>query len=321
MPMVNTVLGPISADTLGVTLMHEHIVCGTPGWHPDNRLSAFEREAVVKASLATMEQLKACGVRTLVDVTTNDTGRDAGLLKEVSQKSGTNIICATGLYRETEGALAYFRLGSHTGDATSEIYELFLQEITEGIGPTGVKAGVIKVGTSHGRISRYEEMVLRAAARAQKGTDVPIITHTERGTMGPEQADLLISEGVAPERIMVGHCGGSADLKYHVAILEKGVYVAFDRLGLDVAQPDLLRKACIIGLIGIGYANRIMLAHDTVVQFLGRPGWQDVSLVLPNWVPTHVFKHIIPTLKEAGVTGDKIDMMMVENPRRLFGGE
>ena len=126
------------------------------------------------------------------------------------------------------------------------------------------------MGTGHGEISTHEEIVLKAAARAQKETGVPIITPTESGTMGPEQAALLISEGANPRRIMIGHIGGNANLQYHISVLEQGVYIAFDRLGIDFLFPDTLRKACIIGLLGIGYANRIMLSHDYAPYWLGR---------------------------------------------------
>jgi phosphotriesterase-related protein len=42
---------------------------------------------------------------------------------------------------------------------------------------------------------------------------------------------------------------------------------------------------------------------------------------MANWSYVHVFNNIIPALKEAGVSEDKINRLMVENPRRLFGGE
>lgn len=137
--------------------------------------------------------------------------------------------------------------------------ELFTNEIEEGIGDTGVKAGVIKVATGFGTITDYEKMVLQAATRAQKRTDVPIISHTEAGTMGPEQVDILVAEGANPKQIAIGHAGGSADLKCHVSILDKGVNLAFDRLGLDAelwkAGPDKFRKGCIVALISMGYTS------------------------------------------------------------------
>jgi phosphotriesterase-related protein len=208
-------------------------------------------------------------------------------------------------------------------DIVAELCETLVKEITQGIGNTGVKAGVIKVGTGHARVSSYEEKVLKAAARAQKETGVPIITHTETGTMGCEQAEMLISEGADPKRVVIGHMCGNSDLNYHVSVLEKGVNIAFDRMGIDILFPDKLRKACLMGLIGIGYVDRIFLSQDCWAYRLGRPfEFPDTAKpLLANWTYVHVFNNIIPALKEAGVSQQKIDTLMVENPRRLLAGE
>lgn len=323
MNTVNTVLGPISSGELGITLIHEHLICGRPGQVCDARDIAYDRDEVSRTCLGALEEAKDCGLTTLVDATPIDLGRDAELIRRVSHESGINIICATGYYMEAAEAAESSRpLGVAFGSAP-QVYETLMQDITQGIGDTGVKAGVIKVATGQGRISPYEEMILKAAARAQKETGVPIISHTEEGTMGPEQADVLISEGVDPTRISIGHMDGSADLKYHTSVLERGVCIAFDRLGLDVLFPDSLKTACIIGLLGIGFASRIMLSHDYVSCWPGQtPAEAEATkAVLPNWSFTHVFRNIIPALKEAGVSEDDIHTMMVDNPRRLFAGE
>jgi phosphotriesterase-related protein len=312
---VNTVAGMIPASKLGKTLMHEHVMFGFGGWYANYTMTPFDREKSISTALNTMKKLKTCGINTVVDATPNDCARDAELLKEVSDKSGINIVCSTGLYAETEGAPGYFKFRNMvTGDATTEIYELFATEITQGIGTTGVRAGVIKVATSDGQITPYEEMVLKAAARAQKETGVPIITHTGgASTMGVEQADLFISEGLSPNRIVIGHIGGSGDIKYHLTLIGKGFYIAFDRLGLPMYGSDEMQKACIVGLIGIGHEKKILLSHDFVWYFLGKSPI-DMS-------PTHIFEKIIPALKQAGVTDDKINTIMVENPQRLFAAE
>jgi phosphotriesterase-related protein len=310
--MINSVLGPISPNDLGKTLIHEHITFGFAGWYANDAITPFDRRECVKVSLETMNELKTYGVRTFMDATPNDSGRNPELLKEISETSGVNIICSTGLYTEAEGGSAYFKFRAIHGDVEFEIYELFLKEIIQGIGSTGIKAGVIKVATGNGQITTYEKSVLKAAGRVQKETGVPIITHTVAGTMGPEQADILISAGADPKHIVIGHICSSADIKYHLTVLEKGVYIAFDRLGIESSQSDTVRKTCIIGLIAIGYADKIMLSHDSIVRWLGKP--------FISRTPTHVFKNIIPDLKKAGVTDDQINMMMVENPRRLFGG-
>jgi phosphotriesterase-related protein len=129
--------------------------------------------------------------------------------------------------------------------------------------------------------------------------------------MRPEQADLLISERADPGHIVIGHICGSAN---------KGVYISFDRLGLDTLFPDTLRKACIIVLVSMGCANRIILSHDHILHFLGRiPDLPDlVKVSTSNCCYTQIFRDIIPALKEAGITDDKIDTVMVNNPRELF---
>lgn len=323
MAMVNTVLGPVSGDKLGVTLIHEHLVLGHAGWECDAYAPPYDRKAIAEACVEALDEAKAHGLKTLVDASPIDLNRDVELARMVSERTGLNIICATGMYMESMGQPAYLKFRSQVYDIATELYETFVKEITEGVGDTGIKPGVIKVATGHGSISPYEEAVLKAAARAQKETGVPIITHTEGGTMGPEQADLLISEGADPNRIMVGHMGGNSDLRYHTSVLDKGVYIAFDRLGIELMAPDRLREACIIGLAGVGYAGRIMLSHDYSPRWLGRPfELPDVARgFLANWSYGHVFKNVIPALKKAGVGEDRISMMIVDNPRRLLAGK
>jgi phosphotriesterase-related protein len=324
MKMVNTVLGQVSPTDLGPTLMHEHMVSSLGAGHfVDETVAPFDRAACVEAAVETMAELKTYGVRTFVDATPIDLGRDAGLLKEISEKSGMNIVCSTGLYYEKDGAAAYYRIRSTvlSRDISREMEELYAREITEGIGGTGVKAGVLKVATGHAAITPYEESALKAAARTQKVTGVPIITHTEGGTMGPEQVDLLVSEGADPKQIMVGHACGNGDMRYHTSVLDKGAYVSFDRIGLDLPlhRSDRWTLACIVGLIGIGFAHRITMSHDSLVAWLGRPTAH--LFVQPNWHPRRIFRHMIPALKKAGVTDEQIRTMLVENPRRLFAGE
>ncbi|MBE0480997.1 MAG: phosphotriesterase-related protein, partial [Dehalococcoidia bacterium] len=174
----------------------------------------------------------------------------------------------------------------------------------------------------NGSISEYESNILKAAARAQRETGVPIITHTESGTMGPEQADLLLSEGAEPSRVAIGHMVGNSDLAYHLATLDRGMFIAFDRLGLDAVCPGRLAKGCIIGLLGIGFEKQIMLSHDYVRHFPGNPLSQAGALreVMPNWSYTHIMIDIMPDLKRIGVSDEQIRTLMIDNPRRLFGG-
>lgn len=323
---VNTVTGPIDPEQLGATLMHEHIVFGYPGWYGDLTLAPFDREAAVSTGIELMKQLQGFGVGTFVDATPNETGRNPELYREIAEATGINIICSTGYYYEGEGAPAYFKLRSTLKDVTEEIFDMFMTEITRGIGTTGIRAGVIKLGSSECCITDYEKTFFRAAARAQKETGVPIITHTQAGSMGPEQAELLVSEGADPARIMIGHMSDNTDMRYHLNTLSHGVYIAFDRMGLQGlagCPMDAERYPVIIGLIAGGYGNRLMLSHDTIAVWLGRP-LEIPEAAMPlvaNWHPSHLFTNIIPHLKKSGITEAQIRTVVTDNPRRLFGGE
>lgn len=321
---VNSVLGPISPENLGVTLMHEHLVFGFPGWQYDSAAPSYDREKAAGACCAMVGEAMTYGLKTVVDATPNDGQRDPELYKMVADKTGINIICSTGLYTEEEGAPAYFKFRrTLTGGSpaiTNEVYETFMKDITQGIGGTGVKAGVIKVATGKGEITPYEGMVLEAAAMAHKETGIPIITHTEAGTMGPRQADFLLSLGADPNRLMIGHMCGNTDIQYSLEVLKKGVYASYDRFGLDLFMPDEKRRETVIGLVKQGFEKQLMLSHDFICFWLGRqlPISEPMLPLVANWNLTNIFKNIIPALNNAGITDSQIKTMMVENPQRFF---
>ena len=186
-----------------------------------------------------MHELKALGLRTFLDPCPIDLARDAEFMAEVAQATGVHIICATGLYKEDQGATPYFKFRAQFSDALAEMTEIVHQASS----PRASAAPASRPASSRSprrrhRISPYEEMVLRAAARAAKATGAPITTHTDEGTMGREQLDIFASEGVDLHRVIVGHSCGSADLRYHVDMLDRGCYLGFDRFGLEILQPD-----------------------------------------------------------------------------------
>ena len=322
---VNTVCGSINADKLGLTLIHEHILFGYPGWYADSTIAPFNKALALRKTIALLTELKGLGVQTIVDATPNDCGRDPQFLRELSESTGINIICATGYYNEHEGASAYFSIRNMMKDTIPEIAEMMITEITKGIAGTDIRAGVIKVASSKNSITQYEEKFFKAAAIVQKETGAPVITHTQEATMGPEQADLLIAEGANPSRIMIGHMGDSTDMRYLLTTLAKGVFIGFDRMGLQVivgCPMDTERIPCIIGLVGAGYEDRLLLSHDSICYWLGRPpDFPDFIVpILKNWHPSHIFKNIIPTLKNNGIKDKQIRNIIAGNPKRLFGG-
>lgn len=318
MDAVQTVTGPCPPSELGVTLVHEHLMIGWPGWEVDEApRDAARRRARVARCRELMLALREAGVGTVIDPCPIDLGRDVELMAEVAESAGVRIVCATGLYKEDQGASSYFRFRAQFADVAAEIADLFVRELTEGIAGSGIRPGVIKVATGAGRITDYEEAVLRAAARAHRATGVPITTHTEEGTLGPEQLAILASEGVPAQAVIVGHSCGSGDLAYHLGMLERGAYLGFDRFGLEPLRPDSERRAALVALVERGFAGQIVLSHDTVWCWRGR----EVTIVrelLPDWHPLHLFEKVIPALREAGVGEADIRAMLVENPCRYF---
>jgi predicted metal-dependent phosphotriesterase family hydrolase len=191
MSTIHTVTGPCQASDLGITLMHEHLLIGWPGWESDTAAPAWDRGEAKRMCVDRMQELKGLGVTALVDPCPIDLGRDVEFAAEVSQASGVRVICATGLYKEESGAAPFYKFRGAFTDTVAEMTETFVREVTEGIGRTGIKAGVIKVATGPHQVTDYEKAVLTAAARAHRATGAPITTHTDEGTMGREQLAIL----------------------------------------------------------------------------------------------------------------------------------
>lgn len=168
MSKVNTVLGSIPADQMGPTLMHEHMVLAYAGWDKDALCEHIELNDLAKIVADSLGTVKEYGIKTVVDATPNDLNRNVDLIKLVSERTGLNIICSTGMYTEEEGMPAYIKFHAQVHDTLTELYETFVQEITIGIGKSGVKAGVIKVATGNGNISPYEDRVLSCSPGAER---------------------------------------------------------------------------------------------------------------------------------------------------------
>jgi phosphotriesterase-related protein len=310
MTSVNTVTGPIDISLLTPALHHEHVVIGFDGWQLDSSLDWDFDELSVTAT----ERLRALadlGVRTIVDVTTIEMGRNPELLRRVSEGSGLNIVCATGLFAEGHGIPTHFKQMP-----AEQLADLYVREITVGIKKTGIKAGAIKVATGGRQITQLEERILKAAATAQKSTGVPIITHTSYGACGDEQIQLFLAEGVSPHKVVIGHCDVSTDLRYHLRILRRGCFVGFDRIGLEAFLPDDVRAAVLSSLIKLGHLSSLVVSMDASSRWLGHsqggfaPDERDYL---------HLHTKFLPKLKEHGISDEQFNHMLTVNMLRLFG--
>lgn len=319
---LSTVSGEITPAALGKTLMHEHLVIGYPGFESDTLNPGPKREERVARCIDRIAELQDLGFTTLLDPCPSDLGRDVELAAKVAQQTGFQIICATGLYKQNEGGHPYWHMRGNFVAAVDAMAEIFIRELTEGIGSTGVRAGIIKVATGLGTMTDYERTIFEAAAKASAETGAPITTHTDQGTVGDLQQQVLTEGGANPNRIVIGHSCGTADTDYHLKIARGGSYLGFDRFGLDALQPDDERVAALKRLLDHGAGDRIVVSHDSVWCWRGQPFPPAVQAAMEKtWNPSHFSLRIVPKLKDLGVSDEQIDALLVDNPRRFFAGE
>ncbi len=320
---IATVTGTTTPDALGRTLMHEHLMIGYPGWESHSTEPGPNHDERFAVCVDKIEEMKAAGFTSMLDPCPNDLGRDVEFIAEVAQKTGFQIICATGLYKQSEGGLPYWHFRGLFGDVTNAMAELFEKELTEGIGSTGIRAGIIKVATGPGEMTAYERQVFNAAAKASGAAGAPVTTHTDEGTVGDVQQQVLTQGGVPAHRIVIGHSCGTSDHDYHMGIARSGSYLGFDRFGLEPIQPDSERVRSLAALIERGAGDRVVVSHDSVWCWRGAPFpdpamWQELTKANH---PLHFTNDIAPQLLEAGASPEQIDALVVDNPRRFFAGE
>ena len=162
------------------------------------------------------------------------------------------------------------------------------------------------------------ENILRASARAQKATGVPISTHTwAAGRTGLAQQAIFAQEGVDLGRVIIGHSGDSDDLGYLRGLMERGSTIGMDRFGLEHFLPTAKRVEVIARLCAEGYAPRMVLSHDANC-WSDMLSEEDKRRTRPLWHYNHIPDDILPALRKAGVSQDHIDQMLVRNPRAIF---
>lgn len=319
---VMTVTGPVDADDLGLTLMHEHIFLDLmrDAWIftnilNDPELADLELALLAEAGGATLVDLTSGGLREydnplMFDEDLNHL-RHPLAVRRAAERSGLNIILGAGWYHEN-----YYppRLWKMTAD---EIAEEIVRELREGADGTDVRAGTIgEIGARYNRLSAIEERVLRAAARAQIETGTGLTTHTTRGIGGLEQLYVLEQEGVDLGRVVVGHSGGQPYPRYHTEIARRGACVSFDRMGSLPEMSEFHRSRVLRSiekLITDGYSDRIVMSHDVCyasdLTACGGFGYA--------WLLTEGRELL---QREISLTDGQWRQIMIETPKRILAG-
>lgn len=312
--MAATVRGELSADELGVTLMHEHVFVLDAEVRA-NYPEQWNEELEIEHAVERLAQAYDRGVRTMVDVTVLGLGRYIPRIIEVAQRTPINIVVATGLYTYDLVPLGFRSDRDRNGDIDL-MAEIFVRDIEVGISTTGVRAGALKCSSDRHGITPGVERAIRAVARAHRATGAPVMTHTnvrlDPGG-GLRQIDLLVDEGVPLDRVVIGHSDDSPDYDYLHAIASAGAFVGFDHLNPIVVSPTITERAdMLVRLIDDGFRDQLILSHDAWCFAESYGHTTDFNLIHDT---------VLPLLRERGLGDADFHRLLVENPRHLFGGD
>jgi phosphotriesterase-related protein len=310
---IRTVLGDIDPAQLGACYSHEHIIID-PGFatllEPDFCLDSVELAA------AELGEVYRAGGRAMIDTMPCDCGRNVLKLAEVSRRSGVHIVCPTGLHLQKYYPPGHWSLRMDE----AALARLFADEIALGMdandcgGPvlerTNCRAGVIKVAGGRDRLSAHERKVFGAAARAHVQTGCPVITHTEQGTAGMEQADVLAAGKADLRRVVLSHTDRLPDVEYHRALLRRGVRLEYDsafRWKESDGNPTL---RLLVELLP-EFPRQLLLGMDAARKKYWRSHGGAPGLVF-------LLTRFSDQLRAAGVAAELIDNLFIRNPAEAY---
>lgn len=332
---VHSTSGRVEPREMGLTLPHEHVFANLSRTEPrDGFLTVWEERR------DDLERFAAIGGRTLWDMTNGELSEHAAPVylerdtarrqqdpatgsrsvanvlatKAIAEETGLTVILGTGHYFQAYLDSAWFDRTS-----TNRVADHLIADLLDEIPGTGVRAGFLgEIASDLPVITAAEERSFRAAGRAAAETGAMVSTHAPTFPTGEAQIDLLVAEGVDPERIVVGHTDTVKDVQYSLDLLRRGVFVEYDcmmavKSGGRIVAHELERRVRYLAtLVERGYGHKVLLSHDTSQRSHqaahGGPGL------------TFLFEEFRDAAIAAGVDPDVLRAMSVENPRRaLFG--
>jgi phosphotriesterase-related protein len=292
---------------MGITLPHEHLF--VQGWH-------YKELNYFNSTFMELEQYKAAGGKTIVDLTNIGRERDPAFVKRLAHKSGIHVIMGTGFYKEAWLPPEILTMSS------DQITRTIIKEIDEGIDDTAICAGIIgEIGISS-QITAVEERILVATANAQQATGAAIVLHFEIGAQGAEYhhvLDILEAKGIDLDRVAISHLVPRPDnFELIKELTDRGCYASFDLFGQEKwpladslinTHPEV-QVSTIKGLVDFGMLERILISQNVchILHFTVNGGMGYA----------HILKNVVPRFKEYGITDQEIGTMMVENPSKLM---
>jgi len=279
---------------------HEHITIDLSGVKNDIDCRLDDRE-LADNEFAKLRAANVCGV---VDQTCRGMGRNPLYAQSVADKAGIEIYHATGFYKEPFLPEECYKL------TENEIRDIFLGEIENGMDDTGIKASFIgEIGTSGDYIHPIEEKIFIAATKAHGESGVSVCTHTTLGKLGLEQLEIFKKYNVDLSKVVLSHIDLSGNMDYMLRLLDTGVNIAFDTIGKNNYQPDLLRAKWLNELCERGHVGQIVASMDIT----RRSNCVELGY---NYLLDVFVKHLY---KEYNFKAKWLDEILYTNPSRIYG--
>lgn len=300
-----TISGRVPVNAMGKTLIHEHILVdfiGADRISPDR----WKAEEVIRKVLPYLLEIKQQGVNTFMDCTPAYLGRDVKLLKELSSRSGLQILTNTGYY----GAVGNKYLPSMAfTESVEQISDRWIREFENGIDGSGIRPGFIKIGVDPGHLSILHQKLIQAAGRTHLQTGLTICSHTGMSTPAFEQIEVLKNMKVSPSAFVWTHAQNEPDSSLHVKAAKTGSWISLDGMGWgDIKKyAEQLRV-----LKGAGCLDRVLISHDAGWYKPGEPDGGSFTGY------TKIFNELIPMLTQSGFTNRDLKQLLVHNPARAF---
>ncbi|GAA3480390.1 phosphotriesterase [Streptomyces yanii] len=314
---VNTVLGPVPAEELGVVSVHEALLSVVPGAEYAFDIT-IDRAEIFETLAAKLKDFRAHGGGTIVDSTGMFHGRDVRLYETLSRTTGVHIVASTG--QGPEELLGGYFLTPQTNPPTpwpaEKFADLFTEEIAEGMVVPRVErrgaAGLVVTTATLEGMTATDESLFRGAARTALSTGVAV--SIRYGSDAVHDLGIVLEEKLPADRVVVG----GLDRKDAVAagaplgIARRGAHVALDHVGLeDEAHiTDGERAALVADLVQAGFGDRILLSSNATGVAKGHPAGD-----LPY---SYVLTTFVPLLKAQGLSDEDVQRILVENPRDLL---
>jgi phosphotriesterase-related protein len=315
---VNTVLGPVAADDLGVVAVHEALLSVVPGAEHAYDIS-FDRAEIFEVLARKLTAFRESGGGTIVDSTGMFHGRDVRLYEALSRSTGVHIVASTGMGPEED--LGGYFLTPQTNPPTpwpaEKFADLFAREVTEGMVVPRVErrgaAGLVATAATPGGMTPTDESLFRGAARAALATGVPVSLRP--GADALKDLQVVLDEGLPADRVVVGNLDrkDAVAAGWPVAVAERGAYVAIDHVGLDDDDRfvgDAERAALVGRLVEAGHGDRVLVSCNAIGVAKGCPA-HELSYA-------HVLTAFVPLLAKHGIGDEDVHRLLVANPRDLL---